>query len=147
MRSRHALSDAQWALICDLLPGRPELGGRPAADNRLFVDAVLFVAKTGIPWRDLPPRFGNWNSVWRRFDRWCAAGRWETLSAALGEPDLEELQLDSTTAKAHPCASGSRRLAGEKKRTPTSAAVSAAAAGDCAASFMRRSTAAAGRCG
>ena len=86
MPARHALSDAQWNLIRPLLPGKPEDGGRPAADNRLFVEAVLWIAKTGAPWRDLPERFGRWNSVWRRFDRWCKAGRWETLSAALGEP-------------------------------------------------------------
>ena len=66
------------------------------------------------PRRDLPARFGNGNSVWRRADRWARAGRREALSGLLGEPDLEELQLDSAAAKTHPCASGSRRRAGEK---------------------------------
>ncbi len=103
--------------------GRP---GRAAADNRRFVNAVLFVAKTGVPWRDLPERFGKWNSAWRRFDRWSAAGVWAGLSAALGEPDLEELQVDSTTARAQHSAAGSRRRPAEKKRTPTPAAASAA---------------------
>ena len=63
MRPRHALSDADWERIKDLLPGRPGQQGGIAADNRLFVDAVLYVARTGIPWRDLPERFGNWNSA------------------------------------------------------------------------------------
>ena len=129
MPARHALSDAQWNLIGPLLPGEPEDGGRPAADNRLFVDAVLWVAKTGAPWRDLPDWFGKWNSVWRRFDRWCRVGRREALSAALGEPKPAELQWDSVTAKARPRAAGSRRLPGEEKERRTPAGPSAEVAG------------------
>ncbi|MFL5341747.1 MAG: transposase, partial [Gemmataceae bacterium] len=60
MRPRHAISDPDWERITDLLPGQPGQHGGVAADNRLFVDAVLYVARTGIPWRDLPERFGNW---------------------------------------------------------------------------------------
>lgn len=71
MRRRHELTDAQWVLIEPHLPGRQGDRGRTGANNRLFVDAVVYVARTGIPWRDLPERFGPWNSVWRRFDRWC----------------------------------------------------------------------------
>ena len=122
MRRRHELTDEQWQAIEHLLPGREGTRGPNAKDNRLFVDAVLYVAKTGIPWRDLPERFGNWNSIWRRFDRWCATGVWEKLSEVLGEPDLEELSLDSTTIKAHLSACGSRLERGEKKRRPTSGA-------------------------
>ena len=72
MGRRHALTDAQWERIKDLLPGRDGDPGRTAADNRLFVNAVLYILKTGIPWEDLPSRFGKPNSVWKRFDRWCA---------------------------------------------------------------------------
>jgi len=115
MRRRHELTDEQWELIEPLLPGREGTRGPTAKDNRLFVNAVLYVAKTGIPWRDLPERFGNWNSVWRRFDRWCAAEIWERLSEVLGDPDLEELSLDSTTIKAHLSACGSHRQGSEKK--------------------------------
>ena len=93
MPHRHALTDEQWDRIKDLLPGKQGDSGRSGKDNRLFVDAVLFVAKTGIPWRDLPERFGKWNSVWRRFDRWCENGVWELLMQELCEYDLEELQL------------------------------------------------------
>src|SRR4051812_31735472 len=66
MRHRHAISDDDWARIKDLLPGQPGQHGKVAKDNRTFVDAVLWVARTGAPWRDLPERFGNWNSTWRR---------------------------------------------------------------------------------
>jgi putative transposase len=125
MRRRHELTDAQWEAVKDLVPGKLGDPGRTAADNRLFINAVLYVARTGIPWRDLPERFGNWNSVWRRFDRWAASGVWTRLAQVLGEPDLEELHLDSTVVKAHQCASGSRRKPGEKKTRPTSDAVSA----------------------
>jgi transposase len=114
---RHAILDADWDRVKDLLPNRG-----PAADNRLFLDAVLWIAKTGAPWRDLPGRFGNWNSVWRRFDRWARAGVWKRVFDALQDPDLEWLILDSTIIRAHPHAAGA-----EKK--PASKLSAAAAAG------------------
>ncbi len=125
MPLRHALTEAQWNRIRELLPGKPGDPGRTAADNRLFVDAILFVAKTGVPWRDLPERFGNWNSIWRCFDRWCKRGVWQTLAEQLGEPDLVELQLDSTSMKVHIAGVGGRRQPQEKKWTPTSDGASA----------------------
>jgi putative transposase len=130
MRRRHELTDAQWERIEDLLPGKAGDPGRTAVDNRLFVDAVVYILKTGIPWADLPARFGKPNTAWKRFDRWCASGVWQRISQALGDPDLEEVQLDSTSVKAHPVASTGRRLAGEKKRPPTTAAPSAAVEAD-----------------
>ena len=125
MSPRHALTDVQWNQLQNRLPGKPCDPGRTAEDNRLFVDAILYVAKTGIPWRDLPERFGKWNSVWRRFDRWCELGVWQTLAEQLGEPDLLELPLDSTSIKVPIAGVGGRRQADEKKRPPTIAAVSA----------------------
>lgn len=126
MRHRHELTDAQWQRIESLLPGKDGDPGRTAGDNRRFVNAVLFVLKTGVPWADLPERLGKPNTVWKRYDRWCAAGVWQRVAAALGETQLnaaadepEELQLDSTSVKAHPTASTGRRQPGEKKRTPT----------------------------
>src|SRR5215469_2720307 len=112
MRHRHAISDEDWERIEHLLPGRPGQPGWTAADNRLFVDAVLWIAKTGAPWRDLPERFGKWNSVWRRFDRWARKGTWQRVFETLQDPDLEWLILDSTIIRAHPCAAGAK-----KKRT------------------------------
>ncbi len=122
MLHRHALTDEQWERIEKLLPGKPGDPGQSGRDNRLFVDAILYVAKTGVPWRDLPDRFGNWNSVWRRFDRWCEKGVWEAIARELDELDLEELQLDSSSIKVHLAAVGGRRETDEKKRTPTAVA-------------------------
>lgn len=109
MRHRHAISDADWDRIKDLLPGQPGQHGKVARDNRLFVDAVLWIAKTGAPWRDLPERFGNWNTAWRRFDRWSGKGVWRRVFEALQDPDLEWLILDSTVIRAHPCAAGAEK--------------------------------------
>jgi transposase len=109
MLHRHAISDADWARIEHLLPGRPGQHGGVAGDNRLFIDAVLYVARTGVPWADLPARFGNPNSIWRRFDRWAGAGRWDPILAALRDPDLDLLILDSTAVRAHPCAAGAKK--------------------------------------
>ena len=109
MLHRHAISDADWDRIKDLLPGRPGQHGGVARDNRLFIDAVLYVARTGIPWADLPARFGNWNSAWRRFNRWAEAGRWDPILAALRDPELDLLILDSTAVRAHPCAAGAKK--------------------------------------
>ena len=92
-----------------LLPGRAGTPGVRAKDNRLFVDAVLWIAKTGAPWRDLPERFGNWNSAWRRFDRWARKGVWQKVFEALQDPDLEWLILDSTVIRAHPHAAGAKK--------------------------------------
>ena len=101
MRHRHAISDDDWKRIEHLLPGRPGQHGKVAKDNRLFLDAVLRIAKTGAPWRDLPERFSNWNSVWRRFDRWAKKGVWRQVFDALQDPDLEWVILDSTVVRAH----------------------------------------------
>lgn len=109
MRRRHEISDADWDRIKDLLPGRPGQHGGLAQDNRRFLNAVLWIARTGAPWRDLPERLGNWNSAWRRFDRWAAQGVWARLVDVLRDPDLEWLVLDSTVVRAHPCAAGSKK--------------------------------------
>jgi len=130
MLRRHALSDAQWERIQDLLPGRSGTPGRPAANNRLFVDAVLWIAKTGAPWRDLPERFGDWNKDFRRLDRWAKRGAWKAVFGALQDPDLEWLLLDSTIIRAHPHAAGAkkkRRGPGVRTGRPSGAAGGASA--------------------
>jgi transposase len=121
MRHRHAISDEDWARIKDLLPGRPGRHGKVAKDNRLFVDAVRWIAKTGAPWRDLPERFGQWNSVWRRFDRWSRKGVWRRAFDALQDPDLEWIIPDSTVVRAHRDAAGAPKngtAAGGKRIKP-----------------------------
>jgi transposase len=112
MHHRHAISDPNWERLKHLLPSQPGQHGKVAKDNRLFIDSVLWIAKTGAPWRDLPERFGNWNSVWRRFDRWAKKGVWRRVFEALQDPDLEWVILDSTVVRAHPHAAGA-----PKKRT------------------------------
>lgn len=112
MLHRHAITDEQWALIEGLLPTR----GR-RAKNRLFVDAIFWMAKTGAPWRDLPQRFGSWNSVFRRFSRWSKSGVWGRVSQALGgEPDLDKLILDTTIVRAHVHAAGAKKMGPADRR-------------------------------
>jgi len=109
MLRRHEISDADWDRIKDLLPGQPGQHGGIANDNRQFINAVLWIARTGSPWRDLPERLGNWNSQWRRFDRWAKSGRFAAIGATLRDPDLDVLILDSTVVRAHACAAGSKK--------------------------------------
>ena len=132
MDYRHAISDAEWARVEGLLPGRPGQHGGVARDNRRFIDAVLRIARTGAPWRDLPAELGHWNSQWRRFDRWAKAGRLAEIAAALRDPELDVLILDSTVIRALPCAAGAR-----KKRTAPAARASRSWAGAGAASARR----------
>ena len=111
MPARHAISDADWNRIMDLLPGLPGQHGGVARDNRPFVNAVLWVAKTGAPWRDLPERFGKWNSQWRRVDRWASKGRLGRIAGALRNPDMDVLIRDSAVSRAPPCAAGAEKKA------------------------------------
>jgi transposase len=105
---RHEITDDHWERIKDILPGQVGDPGVTAKDDRLFVNAVLWIAKTGAPWRDLPERFGPWDSVWKRFDRWCKKGVWERAFEALQDPDLEWMILDSTVVRAHRHAAGKK---------------------------------------
>ena len=106
---RRELTDAQWWRIQHLVPGKEGDKGRHGADNRLFVDAVLWIARAGAPWRDLPPAFGRWNSVFQRFRRWAKKGVWERIFNALMEsPDFEYLIIDSTIVRAHQHAAGAK---------------------------------------
>jgi putative transposase len=107
---RRELTDAQWALIKDLVPGKKGDRGVTAADNRLFVDAVLWIVRSGAPWRFLPAEFGNWNSVFQRFNRWSKNGVWHQLFKALvRDPDFSYRIIDSTIVRAHQHAAGAKR--------------------------------------
>lgn len=93
--SRRTLTDAQWARIGPLLPGKTGDRGRTGTDNRLFVDAVLWLARTASPWRDLPAELGNWRTVHCRFRRWTLAGVWDNLFKTLStNPDFEYVLID-----------------------------------------------------
>ena len=103
------LSDGQWARIEHLCPGKAGDAGGRGRDNRMFVEGVLWLARTGVPWRDLPAAFGRWNSVFQRFSRWARGGVWQRLFAALSDdPDFEYLILDSTIVRAHQHAAGAK---------------------------------------
>ena len=120
---RYALRDDQWERIKDLLPGRPGHVGVTAQDNRLFVEAVLYRYRAGIPWRDLPARFGDWKKVHARFGRWTKSGVWERVLRHLaGEADNEYAMLDSTIVRAHQHSAGAPKKAA---RTRPSGAVEA----------------------
>ena len=111
-RRRYELTDEQWQQIEPLLPGKEGDPGRTAADNRLFLNAVLWIARTGAPWPDLPERFGKYNSVFQRFNRWSKKGVWQDVFEPLQDPDLEWLMIDSTSVRAH------QHAAGQKKAPP-----------------------------
>lgn len=102
MEKRYELSDAQWRRIEGLLPGKVGDPGRTGADNRVFVDGVLWVLRSGARWQDLPERYGKWKTVHKRFTRWARAGVWEKVFASLtGDPDNQYLMLDTTLVRAH----------------------------------------------
>ena len=110
---RYGLRDDQWDRIKDLLPGREGHVGVTAKDNRLFVEAVLYRYRAGIPWRDLPERFGDWKQVHTRHTRWAETGVWERVFKALAvDADNEYAMIDSTIVRAHQHSAGAR-----KKRT------------------------------
>lgn len=106
---RYELREDQWDKITPLLPGKEGDPGR-TADNRQFVHAVLWIARSGAPWRDLPVRFGSWNSVYQRFNRWAKRGVWKHVFEALQEPDLEWIMADSTVVRAHQHAAGQKNV-------------------------------------
>jgi transposase len=102
MGKRYELSDAQWERIKDLLPGKAGDPGRHGADNRLFVNGVLWVLRSGAHWHDLPERYGKWKTVHTRFSRWAKAGVWERVfEALLKDRRNEYLMLDTTLVRAH----------------------------------------------
>jgi transposase len=93
-----------------MLPGRRGSVGRPAQDNRLFVEAVLYRYRAGIPWRDLPERFGDFRVVHTRFSRWTRRGVWKKLFEYLAaDADNEYAMIDSTIVRAHQHSAGARK--------------------------------------
>ncbi len=106
---RHDISDRVWEGIKPHLPGSEGKVGRPAFDNRLFLNAVFWILRTGAPWRDLPPDYGDWKNTHRRFCRWRDRGVWEKLlDEVIDDPDFEWLMIDASHIKVHPHAAGAR---------------------------------------
>jgi transposase len=99
---RYEVSERQWERIGPMLPGKSSDPGRTAADNRLFVNGVLWVLRSGARWSDLPERYGKFKSVHKRFTRWARAGVWERVFQALTKDrDNEYLMIDSAIVRAH----------------------------------------------
>ena len=111
MNLRHqTLRDDQWDRIKDHLPGRAGSVGVTAANNRRFVDAILYRYRTGTPWRDLPEAFGDWNNIHRRFSRWAVRGVWERLLEFMAaDADNEYAMIDATIMRAHQHSAGAKK--------------------------------------
>ena len=119
MRGRHELTDGEWARLQALLP--PRKAGAPRKDDRLVMNGILWKLATGAPWRDLPERYGPWQTVYTRFRRWTRAGVWDQIFAAVqrqadaaGELDCELHFVDGTVIRAHQHAAGAK--GGTRKR-------------------------------
>lgn len=103
---RHELTEDQWKAILKLLPRRR---GRPSdRGDRNFINAVLWIAKTGAPWRDLPRRFGKWKTIYNRFRGWCEREHWRRIFEACGCSDEDLMLVDATVVRAHQDASGGK---------------------------------------
>jgi len=106
---RHDISQRTWELLEPHLLGSGGKAGRPASDNRLFINAVFWILRTGAPWRDLPPDLGDWKNTQRRFCRWRDRGVWEKLlDLLIDKPDYEWLMIDASHCKVHPHAAGAK---------------------------------------
>ena len=120
---RFSLTDAQWAEMEPFCLGKPTDPGRTGGDARLFTEAVLWIARTGSPWRDLPPSFGKWNSVFKRFRDWVRADVFKRMFAAVsGDPDMEYAMVDATIVRVHRHGQGAK---GGPKARPSASLVAA----------------------
>jgi transposase len=113
---RKMLRDDQWERIEQLLPGKAGDRGVTAKDNRRFVEAVLWIMRTGSPWRDLPAEFGHWHRTYVRFSRWREKGVFEHVARVLrSDADLEHLFIDSTIVRAHQHSAGAQKKPAVRK--------------------------------
>jgi transposase len=118
MGGKYVLKDDQWERLKEMLPGREGHVGVTARNNRLFVEAVLYRYRAGIPWRDLPERFGDFRMVHLRHSRWSKSGVWERIFKTLSQdPDNEYVMIDSTIVRAHQHSSGAK---GERRKNKPS---------------------------
>jgi len=113
------LSNAKWKKLKAFFEEYEGVYTGKKDDLRQFLDAVLWIMRTGSPWRDLPEEYGQWNSIYKRFTRWRDRGIWEALFEAFrDDPDVEYLMVDSTVVRAHPGAAGASKKKADKTRKP-----------------------------
>lgn len=119
---RHEVSDVQWEHIKGLLPAPKKRGRRPA-DARQMFNGALWILRTGAPWRDLPERFGPWETVYTRFNLWCRDGTWDrVLKSLLAQMDREQridwelFCIDGSSIRASRAAAGARKKTGRTSR-------------------------------
>jgi transposase len=114
LMTTNRLRNDQWTKLLAFLRGNPHVYVGNEAECRQFVEGVLWMLRSGAQWRELPERYGKWNSVYKRFARWDEQHVWEQMFAHFADdPDLENVMVDSTIVRAHPCAAG----ASKKRRT------------------------------
>jgi transposase len=107
--SRHVLTDDQWAVIEPYCLGKKSDPGQTGRDPRLFLEAVLWIVRTGAQWRELPAEFGQWNSVFKRFRRWVKADVFYSLFKVLAsDADFEYTMIDGTIMKVHRSGQGAK---------------------------------------
>ena len=122
MTSNTLLSNAQWFKILAFLRAHPRAYVGQEERCRLFLEAVLWIMRTGAQWRFLPETYGHWNSVYKRFACWCDHGIWADMHTYFADdPDMENLIIDSTIVRAHPCAAGAQKKTGARKARPLDA--------------------------
>ena len=121
--SNATLHDDQWEKLYRFLKEHPRVYAGKEADCRLFVEAVLWIARSGAQWRFLPEKYGYWNTIYKRFARWCDHEVWEDMHEHFADdPDMENILLDSTIVRAHPCAAGAQKKAVGRRHRPWGAA-------------------------
>jgi transposase len=128
---RYMITDELWATMgpCVEQAKRFKCGAEPVLPDRMFFEAVLYLTRTGVPWRDLPSEFGSWDAVYNRLRRWIASGSLKRLFELLTEDpafgEVKRVLIDATNVRAHRCAAGARK---KRVRRRSKGSVAAAAA-------------------